>query len=300
MLFPVIVVAIAFCFVLTRSIPGDVAVIMLGPEAAPEDYIRYRQHLGLDQPVYVQYVIYMERMLLGDWGQSIYYKEPVSGIVPLRFLNTLILALCSVAVGFVFGIIAGFVSVLKKGTIWDRLVTSASYFSLSMPVFWWGLLLQLVFAVNLRILPALGGGGLGLILPTLTLATWSFSGVSRITTGSMSDIMHEDYVNTARAKGLSEREILFRHVFRNALVPITTLTLVDLGRLLGGAFLTETVFNYPGLGALLVESIFRRDFPIIQAGLFFGVTCFVFINLFTDVLYVFLDPRIRYERKEVT
>jgi ABC-type dipeptide/oligopeptide/nickel transport system permease component len=277
--------------------PGDPVMVMLGVEATPEEYERFRHILGLDQPIYIQYAIYMQRMMMGDWGQSIFYRSPVFDLVLGRFLNTFILAVCSTTLAFIIGVVLGVLSVWKKGSKLESLFSSVSYFSLSMPVFWLGVILQLTFAVQLKILPALGGGNLGLVLPSLTLATWLFGSISRMTVGSMSDVLNEDYVLTARAKGLSEIEVLLRHVLRNALIPIVTLTLIDFGRMLGGAILTETVFAYPGLGTLLVDSILHRDYPIIQTSIFFGVVCFVLINLFVDVIYTFLDPRIRYERR---
>jgi peptide/nickel transport system permease protein len=305
-LVPVLAGVSVVVFLVLHLSPGDPAEVMLGSQATQEDLARLRAQLGLTEPLPVQYVRWLGHVLQGDLGRSIWTKRPVLGEVLDRFRSTLLLTACALALSTVGGIALGIASATRRNSFLDRVSAGVSLFGASMPVFWLGIVLMVVFALWLGWLPAsgmsapYGGGGVmdvlaHLLLPAVTLAAASTAIVARLTRSSMLDVLGQDYIRTARSKGLIERAVVVRHGFSNALMPIVTVVGVQAGYLLGGAVLTETVFAWPGVGTLMVQGILARDFPLVQGCVLVVALSFAVINLAVDLLYVYLDPRIRYE-----
>jgi peptide/nickel transport system permease protein/oligopeptide transport system permease protein len=283
-------------FGILRMLPGDPAQAMAGVHATEEFVAQVRRQLGLDTPIYVQYGRFMAGLLRGDLGTSIRTGVPVSREVWSRLIPTLELTLVSLALATLLGIGVGVVSAVKPYSIFDYVSMSAALVGLSAPVFWLGLMLMLLFAVQLRWLPAAGRGGLArLVLPSVTLAASSVALIARFTRSTMLEVMGQDYVNTARAKGLPDRKVILHHALRNALIPIVTVIGLRFGALLSGAVLTETVFAWPGVGRLMVESISARDYPVVQGAVLVLALAFVLLNLLVDLLYGLVNPRIQYD-----
>jgi peptide/nickel transport system permease protein len=306
LLVPVVLGVSVIVFLVLHLAPGDPAEIMLGSQATREDLVRLRADLGLDQPLYVQYGRWIGRLVHGDLGRSLWMKRPVLHEVLERFKATLLLTGAALVLSTLGGIALGVASATRPNSALDRLSAVASLFGASMPVFWLGIVLMVVFSLWLGWLPAsgmfapYGGGGLGdllrhLVLPAVTLAAASVTIIARLTRSTMLDVLSQDYVRTARAKGLVEWSVIVRHGLKNALIPIVTVVGVQAGYLLGGAVLTETVFAWPGVGTLMVQGILARDVPLVQGCVLVVAMTFVLVNLAVDVLYAYLDPRIRYE-----
>jgi peptide/nickel transport system permease protein len=303
---PVLLGVSVVVFLVLHLSPGDPAEIMLGPQATKEDLERLRVELGLTEPLPVQYARWLGHVAQGDLGRSLWMKRPVLGEVLIRFKATLILTSTALLLSTIGGIALGVASATRPNSALDRLSAVASLFGISMPVFWLGIVLMVVFALWLGWLPASGmyspyGGGdlrdllAHLALPAVTLAAASVTIVARLTRSTMLETLGQDYIRTARAKGVVERLVVLRHGLRNALIPIVTVVGVQAGYLLGGAVLTETVFAWPGVGTLMVQGILARDFPLVQGCVLVVALCFVLVNLAVDLVYVWLDPRIRYE-----
>ncbi len=299
MMIPVLLGVTFIVFFIMSLTPGDPAAIILGDQASAEALALKRVELGLNDPLLVRYVTYMGNLLKGDLGTS--YKNQISVAQQVwgKFPNTAILAVAGIFVALLIGIPIGILSAKKQYTLMD---TSSMVFSLigvSMPNFWLGLLLSLLFALKLRWLPSQGmGQGFipllkSLVLPALTLGTGAAATVVRMTRSSMLEVIRQDYISTARAKGITEKQITNKHMLKNALIPIVTAVGLQFGQLLGGAMLTETIFSWPGLGRLMVESITSKDIPMVLGSVIFMATMFSFVNLFVDILYAFLDPRIK-------
>lgn len=291
-------------FSLIHLTPGDPARIMLGPSGRPEDVAKLRHQLGLDRSVTVQYWRWAGRALRGDLGQSIVLRRPVFGEVLDRFWNTAILAAASIAISFTFGILLGVVSAIHRGTLVDRLVMLVATWGLSLPSFWFGLMLIILFSLRLKWLPGTGmtsaihGGGVldigkHLILPAIALSVVPLAVIARYTRSAMLEVLGQDYVRTARAKGLCERVVTWSHVFRNTMVALVTMLGLQIGFLLAGAVYVENVFSWPGIGQMLVDAILKRDFPLVQGGVLVVSSVYVVVNLVTDLTYAYLDPRIR-------
>jgi peptide/nickel transport system permease protein len=291
-------------FSLIHLTPGDPARIMLGPSGRPEDVAKLRHQLGLDRSVTIQYARWVSRAIRGDLGQSIVLRRPVLGEVLDRFGNTAILASAAILISFLFGILLGVLSAVRRGSAVDRLVMLAATWGLSLPSFWFGLMLIILFSLRLNWLPGTGmtsaidGGGpldVGkhLILPAIALSVVPMAVIARYTRSSMLEVLGQDYVRTARAKGLSERVVTWRHVFRNTLVALVTMLGLQIGFLLAGAVYIENVFSWPGIGQMLVDAILKRDFPLVQGGVLLVASVYVVVNLVTDLAYAYLDPRIR-------
>lgn len=309
-------------FVLTRSVPGDPVDAMLGEKATPAVREEVRRKHGLDKPILVQYGIYMKRLLLhGDLGESYIRKsQPISGEIRRRLPATIELTLAAMLLSIFGGVGLGVLAAAKKGTVWDYASMVAALVGVSVPVFWLGLLLMLALGGSLA-----SGGNLDpqfqlerktgfvlvdtlvagethmfldalrrLVLPSIALATIPMAMIARITRSSMLEVLNSDYVRTARAKGLDSEKVLVRHALRNALVPVVTLIGLEFGYLLGGAVLTETVFDWPGMGTYIMSSVSNRDYLAIQGAVMVLAITFVLVNLLVDVLYAFVDPRIRY------
>lgn len=282
-------------FIMVRLLPGDPARLIAGLLASEEEVTRVRQHLGLDQPLAMQYGRFLVHALRGDLGQSARTSEPVMREIGQRFPATLRLAVVSTLLATGLGVGSGVLAATRRYTWWDYLVALLTLGGVSMPVYWLGSLLIIVFAVQLNWLPAAGAEEPGsFILPSLTLASFSVALVARMTRATMLEVLEQDFVRTARAKGLRERVVVYRHALRNALIPIITAVGLQFGALLGGAVLTETVFGWPGLGQLLVESIFARDYPMVQGIVLVFSGLFILTNLLVDLTYVLIDPRIHY------
>ena len=287
-----------------RAVPGDPIGALLA-DVDPEQADILRAKLGLDQPVHIQYLFWMRNTLQGDLGQSIYGShQPVSQIIIEAIPRTLSLASVAFVISFTLGLVAGIVSAIKKYSAMDHALTFVAFLGISMPAFWLGIILIILFAVNLRWLPAIGYKPLSdgvwawfshLILPALAIGLPFSAIITRITRSSMLEVMQEDYIKVARAKGLKEIFVIGRHAFRNALIPIVTVTGIALALLVTGAVVVENVFAIKGLGRVLITSIINRDYPIVQGSILVVSVVFVFTNLAVDILYTMIDPRIRYE-----
>ncbi len=283
-------------FILVQALPGDPVENMVGERASPETIARIRAEIGVDKPLPVQYLLYLKRLSRGELGRSIFTNRRIADDLLQKFPNTLKLALAAMLFASVLGIGMGVVAAVKRGTAWDRLITLISVGGISVPVFWLGLALMLVFAFYLRWLPpsGMGNGEVAyLILPAVTLGTFSLSYIARITRSSMLETLSQPYVAAARAKGLSEASVVLRHALKNSLIPIVTVIGLDLGSYLNGAVLTETIFGWDGLGRYALTGILGRDYPAIMGVVLFGAVVFVTINMLVDISYHFLDPRVR-------
>jgi peptide/nickel transport system permease protein len=293
---PVLLGVSLIVFSIMKLVPGDVAQVIAGLDGTAEDIEMIRRELGLDRPAPEQYFTFMARSLQGDFGRSAVTRRPVTEEIASRVGPTAELAIASFAIAIVLGLITGVVSATRRYTIWDNLATLISLIGVSMPVFWLGLMLVLLFSVTLGWLPSSGAGTFAqLVMPALALGSASTAIIARQTRSGMLEVLNQDYVRTARAKGLTERVVLVRHALKNALIPTITVAGLQVGYLMGGAVLAETVFARPGLGRLLVDSIARRDIPVVQTTIMLLSVTFVLVNLLVDLLYVKLDPRIQYD-----
>ena len=274
---------------------GDPVWLMLPPEASQEDYLAMKKALGMDRPLHEQFVQYMWNAAHGDFGKSLRFRgQSALNLVVERFPATLELAAVALAISVLVSFPLGLIAAVKRHTIWDNIASVVALVGQAMPNFWLALMMISVFAVQLGVLPSSGRmGPKSIILPAVTLALFNLARTTRIVRSSMLEVLNEDYVRTARAKGQRERVVILSHAFRNALLPVVTIIGLDFGTLMGGAVVTETVFAWPGIGFLAIGSIYVRDFPVVQAVVFFTALFFLVINLIVDVLYGFLDPRIR-------
>jgi peptide/nickel transport system permease protein len=273
---------------------GDPAVLMLPPEATAEQVAKFRHDHGFDQPWLVQYGQFLSHALQGDFGTSIRYNEPALGMVMERFPATLQLSSFSILLAVALSLPLGILSALKRNSPLDYIASSLAVIGQAMPNYWLGFLLVYAVAVKWHWLPTSGGPGLNyVILPGITIAFNIMALITRMTRSAMLEVICEDYVRTARAKGLTEFVVIVKHALRNALLPVVTVIALQFGYILGGAVVVETIFAWPGLGLLTIQAIYNRDYPIVQAAVFFLAVSFVLINLFVDVLYQFLDPRAR-------
>ncbi len=301
-------------FLILHLSPGDPAVNLVGEMASEEQFALVRKSLGLDQPLHRRYVTYLSHLLRGDLGKSWFVGQPTLDMLLERIPDTVELTLTAALIGIPLAIGLGIVSAIWRGSLLDYLANIIALFGISTPNFWLGVMLILLFAVELRWLPALGRGPLFtsaflallqgeprlllewaryIILPAITLGSFLMALIARLTRTDILENLGRPYVKAARAKGMGRARVIFRHVLPNSLISVITIIGIQVGGLLGGAVVTETVFAWPGLGRLLVESIYRRDYPVIQAGVLLTAFIFVFINIVIDLLYVYLDPRIR-------
>jgi peptide/nickel transport system permease protein len=293
---PALWVIVTLVFLLAHIVPGDPVQQMLGEGARAEDLQQLRHSLGLDQPVGKQYVHYFAGVLRGDLGQSFRFQEPVARVVLSHYPATLELAIVSLLVCAAIGIPAGMLAAQRRGSSTDHAVGLFTLFGLSVPNFALGPALILVFSVILGWLPVSGRGGPShLVLPAVTLGAALAAILTRMVRTSVIEELSSDYVRTARAKGLSDSAVLFRHAFRNALIPILTILGLQFGTLLAGTIVTETIFSWPGIGRLAVQAIGARDYPLLQGCILLIAVSYVVVNLLTDVVYAFVDPRVRFE-----
>jgi peptide/nickel transport system permease protein len=280
---------------LTHLLPGDPARTIAGLLADQEEVERLRHQLALDRPLLVQYVQFVANLLHGDLGESARTGQPVLSEILARLPATLALAVTGTLVGSVLGVLAGVLAAVRKTTKTDYVVSTLSVAGVSVPIYWLGLMLIIVFAVKLNVLPAAGAERpTSIILPSIALGFFIMALVARMTRSTMLEVLDEDYVRTARAKGASERRVVYKHALRNAFIPVLTVIGLQFGNLLGGAVLTETVFAWPGIGRLLVDSIFARDFPMVQGIVLVYAVLLVVVNLIVDLLYTWIDPRISF------
>ena len=296
MLIPVLLGVSLVVFSIVHIIPGDPARIMAGVDATGEEIELIRRQLNLDKPVYVQYFLWISKALSGDWGRSIVTNQAVLPEVIHRFSATLQLTIAAMILAVLIGVTVGVVSATKPYSLFDHLSMVAALFGVSMPIFWMGLMFIFLFSVTLGLFPSSGKDGIEhIVLPALTLGLASTGIIARMTRSSMLEVLGQDYVRTARAKGATEEDVVYRHALKNAMIPIVTIVGLQFGYLLSGAVLTETVFNWPGIGRLMVDSIFNRDFPMIQGAVLLVASSFVLVNLLTDLLCAYLDPRVKFE-----
>jgi peptide/nickel transport system permease protein len=284
-------------FILMHVVPGDPAKVLLGKLSGNEVLVaKLRHQLGLDKPLVVQYFEFVKGVLRGDLGNSYKFKASVMSLILERMPATIKLTFGALVIGLLVGLSSGIISAVRRYSVWDTFSMLFAFVGVSMPVFWLAMLLQLLFAVKLGWFHVSGFEGFrDLVLPSVTLGLIYSASIARMTRSSLLEVIRMDYVRTARAKGAPERIVFFRHVFRNALIPIVTMIGMQFGGLLTGAALTETVFQIPGVGKLLINSTLDLDYPMIQGGVMFVAIVFVLANLLVDVLYAYLDPTIRYD-----
>jgi ABC-type dipeptide/oligopeptide/nickel transport system permease component len=281
-------------FSLTKALPGDPVLGMVGERASPEVIEGIRERIGSDRNIISQYAGYMRLLLGGELGRSYYTNRKVSEELMQKFPNTAALAVGAMLLATPIGVALGFAAAFRRGSKLDRLITSISVLGISMPVFWIGILLMLVVSFKLKLLPPSGTGDLRfLIMPAATLALPALATITRVTRTSVIDILDMPYVQTARAKGLGPLKIKFVHILKNALIPIVTVVGLDFGSYLNGAVLTETIFGWDGIGRLAMEGIIKRDYPVVMGTILLGTVAFVLINLVVDIIYHYLDPRVR-------
>jgi len=323
LLIPVLIGVSLLVFVVMHMFTTDPAATILGQHAKQDQILALREQLGLNKPIYVQYWNFLVGIFHGNLGDSLMTKTPVWNEIKARFPATIELALAAVIFASIFGVIMGVISAIKQNSVVDYICMVVSLLGVSMPIFWLGLIFILVFSVQLHWLPVAGRIDIGLepikitglylidslatgnmdaffsalkhlILPAVALGSTSTAIIARMTRSTMLEVVRQDYIRTARAKGLLERPIIFGHALKNALIPIVTVIGLQLGSLLGGAVLTETVFSWPGVGKYVVEAILASDYPVVQGSVMMMAVIFVLVNLIVDIIYAFIDPRIKY------
>lgn len=294
--FPSVLGVMIIVFAMVRLAPGDAAQNLAGEFADPQTIELIRERFGLNEPQHVQFYRFVTGVFQGDLGTSTRTYRPVTADLANFFPNTIELALGAIFVALLFGIPAGILAAMRPNSPFDLTVMIGALIGVSMPVFWFGLLAILIFSVQLGWFPVAGRGTLmHLLLPAITLGLSSMAIIARMTRSSMLEVLNQDYIRTARAKGLFGRGVIMKHALRNALVPVVTVVGLQFGALLAGAVITETVFSWPGIGRLLVDSIRARDYPVVQGSVLLIAVSFIFVNLVVDLIYGFIDPRIRYE-----
>lgn len=282
-------------FVLVRLTPGDPIRAYLGETATDEQVAFYRQHLGLDQPLPIQYLRFLQRAVVGDLGNSLFYHRPAADVVGEHLPATLLLSLAALVLSLAIAVPLGVLSAIRRDSFWDYLGMLVAMIGQSIPAFFLGLVLMLLFAVEWRLLPTAGyGSWQHVVLPSVTLAAFLAGLLTRMVRSGMLEVLGDDYIRTARSKGLSEQAVLYRHAFRNMAIPLVTVVGLQFGTLLGGAIVVETVFSWPGVGTAAVTAIGARDYALVQAVVLLVSSFFVLINLAVDLLYAWIDPRIRY------
>ena len=295
---PVLIGVTFIVFCIMSLSPGDPAFMKLGAGATPESVAKLRDEMGLNDPLLLQYIRYIGGLLHGDMGISYVSGNAVSYEISSRFPNTFYLAAASIVLAIAVSVPIGIVSATKQYSLIDSISMVAALLGISMPSFWLGLMLIILFSVKLRWLPSGGVEGFkSIILPAITLGVASMATITRTTRSSMLEVIRQDYIRTARAKGVPRKVVIRKHALRNALIPSVTVTGIEAGALLGGAILTETVFSWPGIGRLMIDAIQNKNTPVVMGCLVVFATCFSLVNLLVDVLYAFIDPRIKSQYK---
>jgi ABC-type dipeptide/oligopeptide/nickel transport system permease component len=294
---PVIFGVVIIVFVMLRVLPGDPVDIMATNMAmSAADMERLREQLGLNDPLWIQFVNYVRDLLRGDFGRSFFSNRPVAEQLLQQMPATIALTASAVVVAIVIGFPLGIIAAVRRNTWIDRAAMITALLGVSMPSFWTSILLIWLFGVTLRWLPIAGSGSLQhLILPSLALGLGTGAIIARLVRSSMLEVLGQDYITTARAKGLADRLVVIRHALRNALIPVITIVGLQVSTLLGGAVIVETIFSRRGIGTLVVRAVLERDFPVVQASIFLIAFTYILVNLFTDILYAYVDPRIRYQ-----
>jgi peptide/nickel transport system permease protein len=290
----VVLFGVSFVVFAILHLTGDPALVLLPPDASIEDVRRFREAMGFNDPFLVQYGRFLTGALRGDFGQSIRHGEPAFGLVVERMPATFELAGAALLLALCLSIPAGILSAVRRNSPLDYLATVVALFGQSLPTFWLGIMLILLFSVQFHLLPSSGRGTLShLVLPAVTLGLFTTARITRLTRSGMLEVLDQDYIRTARAKGVGDPPVVWKHALKNAAIPIVTIVGIELGTLLGGSVITETIFAWPGVGRLSVQAIANRDYPVVQAAVFLLASTFVLVNLLVDVVYTYLDPRIR-------
>ena len=301
---PVLLITMSMTFVITRVLPGNPAVSILGPQATAEDIAKLEEEMGLHDPMPVQYINYMKRILTGDLGTSYRYNRPVADLIFEKLPNTLQIALASLIIALLIGVPVGIISAVKQYSVFDYISMIAALIGVSMPSFWLGLMLVLIFSVNLGWFPTMGMGaisnGIGdvishLFLPSLCLSFGSMANFARISRSSMLEVIDQDYMKAVRAKGIRENVVIIKHGLKNALPPIVTVLGMRIAALMTGAIMIETIFAWPGIGRLIVDAINNNDFEMIQGTVLFMAILYVTVNLVVDIIYLYINPKVSYE-----
>lgn len=299
-LIPVLLITMSMTFVITRVLPGNPAVSILGPQATVEDIAKMEEEMGLHDPMPVQYIYYMKRILTGDLGTSYRYNRPVADLIFEKLPNTLQIALASLIIALLIGVPVGIISAVKQYSLFDYISMIAALIGVSMPSFWLGLMLVLIFSVNLGWFPTMGMGvisnGIGdvishLFLPSLCLSFGSMANFARISRSSMLEVIDQDYMKAVRAKGIRENVVIIKHGLKNALPPIVTVLGMRIAALMTGAIMIETIFSWPGIGRLIVDAINNNDFEMIQGTVLFMAILYVTVNLVVDIIYLYINPK---------
>ena len=303
-LIPVLLITMSMTFVITRVLPGNPAVSILGPQATVEDIAKMEEEMELHDPMPVQYINYMKRILTGDLGTSYRYNRPVADLIFEKLPNTLQIALASLIIALLIGVPVGIISAVKQYSLFDYISMIAALIGVSMPSFWLGLMLVLIFSVNLGWFPTMGMGvisnGIGdvishLFLPSLCLSFGSMANFARISRSSMLEVIDQDYMKAVRAKGIRENVVIIKHGLKNALPPIVTVLGMRIAALMTGAIMIETIFSWPGIGRLIVDAIKNNDFEMIQGTVLFMAILYVTVNLVVDIIYLYINPKVSYE-----
>lgn len=292
-LIPLLIGISLISFFVMHLAPGDPTSLFIDPNVKPEELLRVRANWGLDQPIYVQYFLWLKNAFLLDFGRSYTTGQPVIAELAERLPMTLLLMIPSYILTFLICIPLGVISAVRKNSWFDNTVTFLSFTGMAIPTFWLGLMLMLLFSVQLHWLPAVGN----IVLPLITMTIGSLAGLTRYQRSAMLEVLNQDFIRTARAKGLPERTVIFKHALRNALLPIVTIFGLSLPDLFGGAFIIETIFAWPGMGRLGVQCIFQRNYPVIMGIVMFSAVLIVLGNLLADICYALVDPRIKYEKE---
>ncbi len=293
---PILLGVSLIVFSLMHLTPGDPVQIMLGDFAQPAQVEQMRENLGLNDPIHIQYFNFIKNSLQGNFGRSIHYDRPVIDLITARIGFTVNLSLAGLIVSYLIAFPVGIISAIKRNTLIDDFSMVFALLGISMPNFWLGMMLMLVFSLRFRLLPATGVGTFShLILPAVTVGTAGAALATRLIRSSMLEVINKDYIRTARAKGLRERVVIFKHALKNAILPVLTIIGLRLGFILSGSVITEIVFARPGLGRLMVDSIFRRDYLVVQASVLLVAVTVLIVNLIIDLVYGLIDPQIRYD-----
>lgn len=290
----IVLLGVSFVVFFILFLTGDPAAVMLPPEASAEDIQHFRDSMGFNDPFFVQYGRFLFGALQGNFGTSIRHGEPAFTLVVERLPATFELAGAALVIALALAVPAGIVSAVRRNTAVDYVSTVVALLGQSMPTFWLGIMLILFFSVQLQVLPSSGRGTWQhLVLPAFTLGLFTTARITRLTRSGMLEVLNQDYIRTARAKGVSDPPVVWKHALKNAAIPIVTIVGIELGTLLGGSVITETIFAWPGVGRLSVQAIYNRDYPVVQAAVFLLASTFIVVNLFVDLVYTYLDPRIR-------
>lgn len=303
---PTLLVVVTITFVLTRMIPGNPAAAVLGPQASVEEIEKMEEMMGLNDSLGKQYVDYLKNIIKGDFGKSYSYNQPVADLIAERIPNTLLISLTSLVIAILISIPLGIISAIRQYSAFDYIAMVFALVGVSMPIFWLGLMLVLVFSVNLGWVPSLGMGSINnglwnvishMILPVTCLATIPTATFTRITRSSMLETINNDFIKSLRARGLKERVVIYKHALKNALPPIITVIGLQLASAFTGAILTETIFSWPGMGTLITGAIENRDYMLVQGAVLITAMAFVFVNLFVDLIYMLINPKVNFEGK---